>query len=141
MKNPRCFVIGEAKAPTKSTSGSAGWDVYANKQITILGNSVKPIPVGIKVACENDEYFRVADRSGNATKSHMHVVAGVIDSDYRGEVKVAIHNTGKNHIIISNGMKIAQLILTKINPSEFEFVGAEKDLGQTNRGERGGINN
>jgi len=138
-KKPLCYVMKDGKAPTKSTEGSAGWDVYSSKQITIASNSVKPIPVGIKVACEEDEYFRIADRGGHATKHSMHVVGGVIDSDHRGEVKVAIHNTGDHPIIIGVGLKVAQMVLTRINPAKFKFVEDENLLGETGRGSKGGI--
>ncbi len=138
--SPSYYIVEGGKAPKKSTDGSAGWDIFARKQITIAANSVKPVPVGIKVSCNEDEYFRVADRSGHAIKNNMHIVAGVVDSDYRGEVQVAIHNTGKRAIIISKDMKIAQMVLTKINPSDFVQVYSEENLGETERGEKGGIN-
>jgi deoxyuridine 5'-triphosphate nucleotidohydrolase len=137
-KNPKCVILEGGMAPSKSTAGSAGWDVYARKQVTVASNSVKVVPVGIKVSCEEDEYFRIADRSGNASKRGMHVVAGVVDSDYRGEVMIAVYNTGKGVLIIEKGFKIAQMVLTKINNAEFDFV---NKLNNTERGEKGGVNN
>jgi dUTP pyrophosphatase len=132
-------VLKGGKFPDKSTPGSAGYDVYSNADIIIKAGSKAGIPLGIKLQCEPDTYFRLADRGGNAANRDLHVVAGVIDSDYRGEVVAVIRNNGKNSIKITKGFKIAQIIPTLIKDAKLEKTSV-KELSTTKRGDKGGVN-
>jgi dUTP pyrophosphatase len=71
------------------------------------------ISTGLAFAIPTGNYGRVAPRSGLAVKNSINVGAGVIDSDYRGEVKVLLFNHGDADFEISEGDRIAQLIIEK----------------------------
>ena len=79
-------------------------------------------------------YGRVAPRSGLAAKQGLDVLAGVIDSDYRGEICCVLYNTGDETITLSAGSKICQLILEQIVTPEAAWVA---DLDATARGAGG----
>ena len=84
------------------------------------------IPVG--------NYGRVAPRSGLSVKNFIHVGAGVVDSDYRGELKVLLYNFSDVDFIVNAGDRIAQLIIEKYTPTDVEEV---VELELTIRGEGG----
>jgi dUTP pyrophosphatase len=134
FKVKRCDI--SAIIPTRAHSGDAGWDLYANNEEPIhleFGNRVL-IPTGCQVSIPIGYYGRVADRSGNAWKYGIHVLAGVIDSQYRGEVKVVLANLGYDGFMIKKGDRIAQLIITKIHEGDIIEV---DNLDGTERSERG----
>lgn len=91
------------------------------------------VSTGISVAIPHDCYGRVASRSGLAMKG-IEVGAGVIDSDYRGEVKVLLRNLGGFPFEVKHGDRIAQLIIENIITPDVTEV---KDLDQTVRGSGG----
>ena len=126
-----------AKLPTKAHSGDAGWDLYSSsiQDIVVEPNSRAIIPTGCSFAIPEGYYGRIADRSGNACKMGVHVLAGVIDSQYRGEVKICLMNLDRdNSLRINYGDKIAQMIITKIHEGEMVEV---EDLDSTERGADG----
>jgi dUTP pyrophosphatase len=92
------------------------------------------INIGIKTQIPRGYYGRIADRSGLAFNHGLTVLAGVIDSDYRGEWKVILLNTGEDSVSINQGDRVAQVVLTKI--AEFPVVEIETAEG-TIRGEGG----
>ena len=71
------------------------------------------VSTGLRVLCPDGTYGRIAPRSGLASKHCIDVGAGVIDADYRGEVKVLLINNGKDEFSVTQGMRIAQLIFEK----------------------------
>ena len=79
-------------------------------------------------------YGRIAPRSGYSVKTGLMVNAGVIDSDYRGEVKILFQNTTNHPMDVQKGERVAQLILEKILLADIEEI---DDLDQTERGEKG----
>ena len=131
-KLSKCAII-----PTKAHPGDAGWDLYANNDddVHIEFGRRALISTGISLAIPEGYYGRVADRSGNAWKCGMHTFGGVIDSKYRGEVKVILANLGCDEgFIVKKGDRIAQLVITKIHVEDMIEV---DDLDETERGENG----
>ena len=102
-----------ATVPTRSTSGSIGYDIYNinTEPIHLQPGEMKAFPTGIALKCPYGTYARIAPRSGLTYKNHIHVMAGVIDPDYRGELKVLLHNFGPTTQTIEATQRIAQLIL------------------------------
>lgn len=98
-----------AKIPAKATPGSAGFDIYASEAVTISPRRRALVSTGLSMAFEGDKYGRIAPRSGLAVKG-IDVGAGVIDSDYRGEVKVLLINNSDENFHVRVGDRIAQLI-------------------------------
>jgi dUTP pyrophosphatase len=119
----------------RANETDAGIDICAAEFATILPLSRKAISTGISVEIPGGYYGRIAPRSGLALKSGIDVMAGVVDSGYRGEIKVILYNTDNDrHFCIAPGDKIAQLIIEK--HYNFEFVEASK-LTDSERGEKG----
>ena len=127
-------ITSTAILPSKAYIGDAGWDLYCDSEVSISPGKRELISTGIKVAIPKGYYGRIADRSSIAWKKGCHVLAGVIDSAYRGEVKILLINLTDKEVSISLGEKIAQLILTKI--SEEDLIEVD-DLDLTQRGEGG----
>jgi dUTP pyrophosphatase len=123
-----------AKTPTKGTDQAAGYDLYAaqNAEIDPLKRAL--IKTNISIAIPKGYYGRIAPRSGLAYKNGIDVMAGVIDSDYRGDVGVILYNTGVDVFNIKQGDRIAQLIIEKCHVADWDLV---EDLPDTDRGEGG----
>jgi dUTP pyrophosphatase len=116
-----------AVVPTRATEGSAGYDLYT----TIHGDTIlksgesRKFPTGIAIEIgEPGIAGFIYARSGIATKYGVAPAncVGVIDSDYRGEVMVTLHNHSHYDFKISPGMRIAQLIFAPVILPEFEIV-------------------
>ena len=97
------------------TSFSAGYDVASIEEITIYPNTRKLINTGLKLTyCPIHTYIRIAPRSGLSCK-YLDVGGGVVDSDYRGFIKVLLINNSKLDYKVNIGDYIAQLIPTRVS--------------------------
>ena len=123
----------DAKLPLYQHKGDAGLDIFSSVDCILEKGEVKPIPSGIKVAIPKGYVGLIWDKSGISLKG-VHRLAGVVDSGYRGEVRVVMVNLGDEPFVIEKGMKIAQLLIQPV--SEVEVVEAE-ELEDTSRGEEG----
>jgi dUTP pyrophosphatase len=103
-----------AKLPTRGSEHAAGLDLYSVEEIVLTPGDRAAVRTGLAAAIPHGYYGRVAPRSGMAVKSGLDVLAGVIDSDYRGEIKCALINLGSEEIRIEAGSRIAQLIVEAI---------------------------
>lgn len=103
-----------ATLPTRGSISSAGLDLYAIEQINIGPQGRVVARTGLSVAVPEGCYGRVAPRSGLAVNYGLDVLAGVIDSDYRGEILCALYNTSNVPITLEAGSKICQLIIERI---------------------------
>ena len=126
------------KLPEYKTYGASGVDLSAFIKETI---DLKPkksvlVPTGLSVAFSEDFEIQIRPRSGLAAKNNISVLntPGTIDSDYRGEIKVIIYNHGNENFLISNGDRIAQMILTPVLKMELEEV---NNLPESIRGKGG----
>jgi dUTP pyrophosphatase len=100
-----------ATIPTKGTNLAAGYDLYAVEDAVVVCGTRKLVKTNISMEITPGYYGRIAPRSGLAYKSGIDVLAGVIDSDYRGDIGVIIYNTDKNiDFTIKKGDRIAQII-------------------------------
>ncbi len=124
-----------ARVPTQATPFSAGYDLYAAEAITVPRLGRKLIKTNISMAIPMNHYGRIAPRSGLAFKFGIDVLAGVIDSDYRGDIGVILYNTDANvDFQVLVGDKIAQIIIEPC--ASVNFV-KTNDLTSTKRGEGG----
>ena len=103
-----------AKLPVRSSSGAAGYDLAASENAVVPAHGKCLVKTGLAVALPPDCYGRIAPRSGLAVKKFIDVGAGVVDSDYRGEIGVILFNFGDEEFKINMGDRIAQFILEKI---------------------------
>ncbi len=124
-----------AHVPTKGSEHSAGYDLYSCCNGLVYPQERMLIKTGIVLEIPEGFYGRIAPRSGLALKNGIDVMAGVIDSDYRGEIGVILYNTDKNtpfHIKI--GDRIAQLIIEKYYTFDLQ---EEQIINSTERGSGG----
>jgi dUTP pyrophosphatase len=125
--------------PGYATPGSAGVDLQAflKEELVIQPGEVVRVPTGIAIELPNPYVGAfVFARSGLASKYGLALAngVGVIDSDYRGEIQVALINHGAEGVKINNGDRIAQMVFMPIYLAEFQGV---EELEQTNRGSGG----
>jgi dUTP pyrophosphatase len=134
---PTKLLTMNAKLPTYGSETAAGMDLYydstyaSGSYYVLLPGERKLFKVGISVEIPEGMYGRIAPRSGMAYKHGIDVMAGVIDSDYRGEIGVILINHGDANYTVSDGERIAQMILT---PHFSGNVVAVDALGETDRG-------
>jgi len=104
--------------PNYSSENCSGLDLYAaiKNKIKIKNGDIVIIPTGIKIALKKNLEGQIRPRSGLAANFGITVLntPGTIDADYRGEIKIILINHGKKVFEIERGMRIAQLIITKI---------------------------
>ena len=134
--------------PTKASSGDAAYDLYSVSSTYLYPMERKVISTGLIMEIPEGYYGRIAPRSGLAIKHGIDVLAGVIDSSYRGDVGVILINLDpvtpdtefekvfgpQERYGISTGDRIAQLIIEKCHDVEWNEC---QKLGTTNRGEGG----
>jgi len=108
-------------------------DLISCENITIPAKGKGLVSTGLSMSIPSGYYARVAPRSGLAVKNFIDVGAGVIDEDYRGEVKVLLFNFGETDFNVKTGERIAQLLIEKILHANIVEVSLEK-LTKTVRG-------
>ena len=124
--------------PTRGSDKAAGYDLYAdtNEVVKILPHKTKKISTGLAIMVPEGCYGAIFARSGLSTKKGLRPAncTGVIDSDYRGDVIVALHNDSEDVQTIEPHERIAQLVISPYLPVTFEVV---DELDNTERGENG----
>lgn len=133
------FLIRKRKAdafvPFKASRKAAGYDLTSYYDYEIPPHGKELIYTEIEVALPEGTYGRIAPRFSLAWKFHIDVGAGVINSDYRGEIGIVLFNHSNTAFKIQKGDRVAQLILERIeNEEELKIV---DDLKSTERGENG----
>ena len=125
-----------SKAPLlRANPTDAGADLSAAEDEFIPPLSRRTVRTGVFMEIPEGYYGRIAPRSGLAHNHGIDVLAGVVDSSYRGEIRVVLFNTDKDEPFqIQAGDRIAQMIIER--HYNFEFVEVE-DLSETTRGESG----
>ena len=126
----------KAKVPTKGSALAAGYDLYSSEEAVIPAHGQGLVSTDISIIVPVGTYGRVAPRSGLAVKHGISTGAGVIDADYRGEVKVVLFNHSEKDFEIKQGDRIAQLVLEQIINADIKEITLE-ELDNTERGEGG----
>jgi dUTP pyrophosphatase len=128
----------ELLMPKRGTAEAAGLDLVAanDTPIGLAPGTHQMIPTGIAMALPKGFEGQVRPRSGLAAKHGITVLnsPGTIDSDYRGEVRVILINLGQKVFEVTRGMRIAQLIISRV---ELMAVETKIDLEETDRGAGG----
>ncbi|MFQ7473730.1 MAG: dUTP diphosphatase [Anaerovoracaceae bacterium] len=124
--------------PSYETDGSAGMDIraYLDEPVELKPGGRALIPTGLFMEIPKGFEVQIRARSGLAVKYGIGLTNGVgtIDSDYRGEIKVALINWGSEPFTVNNGERIAQMVAARYE--KVEFKAAEK-LSDTERGSGG----
>lgn len=137
--NIKYKVLNElAKVPTRGSEYAAGYDLYAatDEPMNILAHTTQLVKTGLAFELPDGYFGAIFARSGLASKKGLRPAncVGVVDSDYRGEVMVALHNDTDNDVAIDANERIAQLVLMPYVNMTFEEV---EELDTTTRGEGG----
>ena len=117
--------------PDHATTGAAGADLRASGAIEIPPGGRAAVPTGLRIQIPRGHVGLVWPRSGLAVRHGIDTLAGVIDSDYRGEVRVVLVNHGPEPFSIAPGERIAQLLLQRVERARFTAV---SELQDTDRG-------
>jgi dUTP pyrophosphatase len=120
--------------PKYQTKGAVGLDLYVSKDSIVKPNSIKNIPAGIVVGVPEGYCLLIKDRSSIPKKLGLIVTAGVVDQDYCGdkdEIHVQVYNSTKETVKLTEGMRLANAIIIKIDKVEIEEV---ESISKHNRG-------
>lgn len=125
-----------AKVPTRGSEEAAGYDLYSNSDVEIRPEGTIKVNTSIAMEIPKGYFGAIYARSGLATKEGLRPAncVGVIDSDYRGEIIVALHNDSNIVRVVEKGERIAQIVIMPYLSVEFEEVG---NLDETKRGNGG----
>ncbi len=124
----------EAKLPIRKREGDAGLDLHSVEDVSLKPGERRAVSTGIAVEIPSGHFGLVKDRSGLALKEGLHCLAGVIDENYRGEIKVVLINLGEEEVFLPKGSRIAQLLIIPYAKVEVEEV---KELTESERGSEG----
>lgn len=124
----------EAKIPTYANEGDAGMDLYSMQDLILMPGKIIACETGIAMAISMGYVGLIWDKSGVAFNGGIKTMGGVIDSSYRGEIKIIITNLSNKEYSIKKGDKIAQMLIQKVESPDIEEV---EVLDDTERGEEG----
>lgn len=128
----------KAVFPTRGSNEAAGYDLYAclEEPVEIAPGETKSIGIGLAMEIPAGTFGGIFARSGLSRDEGLRPAncVGVVDSDFRGEVIVALHNDSKETRVVTNGQKIAQLIILPYLPIYFTEV---DELSSTERNANG----
>ena len=136
MNLPVRLLHPAAQLPRRAHPGDAGADLFSVEEVVIPAGDRRDVGTGIALAIPSGYAGFVQPRSGLAFKHGIMVVnsPGLIDAGYRGEVRVALYNSGREPFTVAVGERIAQLVVQKVEEAEFL---ATDELPDTSRGQGG----
>jgi len=123
----------EAILPKYLRPGDAAMDLYSSEEKIIQPHQRELIPTGIAMAIPKEHVGLIWDRSGMAANHGIKSMGGVIDCNYRGEIKVILHNLTNQPFMVEKGMRIAQMLIQEVKQKEILEV---DELDDTVRGEK-----
>jgi dUTP pyrophosphatase len=123
-----------AKIPTRANEYDAGFDLYSVENLIIAPQSRKTVKTGISLEMPQHMAGLIWPRSGLSVKSGIDVLAGVIDSGYRGEIMVCLYNTSQEAVNIKHGDRVAQIIFQEV---PLVSLSLSNTLGSSQRGDNG----
>lgn len=131
-------LLDTAKMPTQGTAAAAGYDLYAAKDCVIESGQTVMVHTGWAIEIPDGYWGGIYARSGLATKRGLRPAncVGVIDSDYRGEIMVALYNDSGFDQEIKTGERVAQIVFHECAWIQYSFEEVE-ELSDTSRGNGG----
>ena len=120
--------------PKRATHGSAGYDLYTPVGFTIQPGESVIIDLKIKLQIPEGYYGKIESRSGFGFRHGLVAFGGIIDSDYRGTIKIKLFLLGQEPLTVDPGARVAQMVLN--SHASFSVIPAEA-LEQTARGQGG----
>lgn len=130
--------LNDIPLPRYATNGSAGMDLFAaiESEVIIKPGETFLIPTGIRIQLPEGYEAQIRPRSGLAINYSIGILnsPGTIDSDYRGEIKIILHNFGKQDFTIQRGDRIAQMVISTYIKADLEI---SDEINDTQRGSGG----
>ncbi|MBR9691186.1 dUTP diphosphatase [Candidatus Woesearchaeota archaeon] len=128
--------VEDVKLPSYAHPGDAGMDLFSAESLVLKPGERKVVSTGIKMAIPEGYESQIRPKSGLAAKHGISIVntPGTIDAGYRGVVGVILINHGNEDFAVEKDMKIAQMVINKIENADIEEV---NELDGTSRGEGG----
>lgn len=123
-----------ATLPTRGSATAAGYDLYVAKSVILEPNSQAIVSTGIAMQIPDGWFGQINPRSSVASKRNLRIGSRVIDSDYRGELLINLHNDSDLNVVVEEGERIAQLVIMEHYNSLIEEVDS---LDETIRGAGG----
>ena len=117
--------------PGYASRGAAGADLRASEAVEIAPGGRAAVPTGVRLQIPPGHVGLVWPRSGLAVRHGIDTLAGVIDSDYRGEVRVVLVNHGQEPFSVAPGDRVAQLLVQRVERAAFT---AAAQIDGTDRG-------
>jgi len=124
----------KATIPTRANENDAGWDLYSTIDTIIPPKQRKTVKTGIALEMPNHMAGLIWPRSGLSVNKGIDVLAGVVDSGYRGEIMVCLYNTSDDNVSINCGDRIAQIIFQEVPRV---MMTNQEELGSSQRGFKG----
>ena len=137
MKEPMIYfkkLNDKAKLPARGSKEAAGLDLSCVEGFVLHANERLMVGTGLAVELPWGSVGYIKPRSKLANKFGIDILAGVVDSDYRGEVKVILYNTGKEDVMFSCGDAVAQFV---VQPVDMSSACEATDLDSSERGASG----
>ena len=128
--NPR------ARMPSFAHYGDSGFDIYTLGRVLLTGNERRILKTGLRVELPHGFEMQIRPRSGISAKTTLSVLLGTVDSGYRGEIGVIVHNTSNGETLIKEGERIAQGVIVRLPQIILQEVD-ERELSETSRGTDG----
>lgn len=126
-------VGGHGATPEYASEGAAGADLCASESLLISPGERAAVPTDIHIEIPEGHVGLIWPRSGLALSQGIDTLAGVVDSDYRGEVRVVLINHGDDALLIHAGDRVAQLLIQKVEHARFlrgdDLEGSERGSG------------
>lgn len=119
--------------PSYALAGDAACDLHAACEVTIAPGERVQVPVGFAAEVPEGYVMFIWDRSGLSHKHGLKTLGGVVDSGFRGEIKVGLINLGKEPYTLEKNHRVAQMVIQKVEAVAIEEV---SELSKTDRGER-----
>ena len=123
----------DAIIPSYAHEGDAAFDLRSRQEIILQPMSRYTFSTGLSMEIPEGYYGRISDRSGLASKSGFHVLGGVVDSSYRGDVGVVLINLGREEYTVKPRDKIAQMLIVPVERVDI----VEDEISETSRGKKG----
>jgi dUTP pyrophosphatase len=123
-----------AKMPTRANEHDAGFDLYSIIDTVIPPKQRKTVNTGIAIQMPEHMAGLIWPRSGLSVKQGIDVLAGVVDSGYRGQIMVCLYNTSDEIVVLNTGDRIAQIIFQEVPRVLMEV---HESLGSSRRGDNG----
>lgn len=134
----KLFTGQNGQIPVYQTEGAAGADIYSAERAILAPGDTAIIGTDLRVEIPRGFEIQIRPRSGLAAKNSITVLnaPGTIDCDFRGEIKIILHNAGRTFFDVKKGDRIAQMVLAPVVRAVFSTV-TQEELKRSERGEGG----